>query len=269
MLATKRYEYLPIDKIQYHPTVINHRQLSQAKVQHYATDILRSGLLEPLVVWEKSAGEFYLIGGFHRLAAIKQIRRDHPGYFDRVDVRVVAGDVDEMRALNLKLNADRLDARLTDYFDTIVYLNNANWSKERIADFLDRSVTWVEEIIRFVPVLDSRLRKLLEEDKLSWSKAKDICRAVQTAPAGKEKAVLEAEVAKLTGEAPKPEKKVKPLPFRVARKRLNAQLERDGRTQYTFTAADILALVLVLEGKTYETEHVSRVRKLMPTLFED
>ena len=41
--------------------------------------------------------------------------------------------------LNLKLNADRLDARITEYFDTVVFLGNAGWTEERIADFLDRS----------------------------------------------------------------------------------------------------------------------------------
>ena len=41
-------------------------------------------------------------------------------------------------ALNLKLNADRLDIRVTDYFETVIYLNNVNWSAERIAEFLEK-----------------------------------------------------------------------------------------------------------------------------------
>ncbi len=123
---------------------------------------MKNGLLEPLIVWERTNGEYYMVGGFHRLAAIKAIREKHAGYFDRMDVRLVSGEIDEMRALNLKLNADRLDAKITDYFEPVLYLNNANWNKERIANFLDKSVTWIEEIIRFVPGMDSRLRKLLE-----------------------------------------------------------------------------------------------------------
>ena len=48
-------------------------------------------LLEPIVVWERNPGEFFLVGGFHRHAAIRRIRSRNPGYFDRVDVRVIQG----------------------------------------------------------------------------------------------------------------------------------------------------------------------------------
>ena len=70
-----------------------------------------------------------------------------------------------MRALNLKLNADRLDAKPSDYFDAVIYLNNANWEKSKIAAFLDKSVSWIEDIVRYVPGMDPRLRKLLDEGK--------------------------------------------------------------------------------------------------------
>ena len=140
MLATKRYEYLPINLIQYHHTLTNHRDLDRAKVSHLARDIVANGLFEPLVVWERQSKEYYLVGGFHRMEAIQIIRRTNPGYFDQVDVRVVAGDPDEIKALNLKLNSDRVDTRITDYFQTVIYLNNANWSKERIAELDRKSV---------------------------------------------------------------------------------------------------------------------------------
>ena len=56
MLTTKRYEYLQIEKIAIHPVIGNHRQLSPAKVSHLEKDILTNGLLEPLVVWERTSG---------------------------------------------------------------------------------------------------------------------------------------------------------------------------------------------------------------------
>ena len=127
--------------------------MNPSKVSHLEKDILTNGLLEPLVVWERNPGEFYLVGGFHRMEAIKSIRTRNPGYFDRVDVRVVSGDPDEIRALNLKLNADRLDTNITDYFDTVIYLNNANWPRERIAEFLDKSTAWIDDIVRFAPMI--------------------------------------------------------------------------------------------------------------------
>ncbi|MFN6192934.1 MAG: ParB N-terminal domain-containing protein, partial [Planctomycetota bacterium] len=91
MVTTKRYDYVPIDQVRVHPLVGNHRALDDRKVAHYHDDILKNGLLEPLVVWERASREYFLVGGFHRLAAIQRIRAARPGWFDRVDVRVVAG----------------------------------------------------------------------------------------------------------------------------------------------------------------------------------
>lgn len=270
MLTTKRYEYLEFDKIQVHPTVGNHRQIDMPKVKHYQRDILENGLLEPLVVWEKSHGEFYLVGGFHRTEAIKGIRREHPGYFDRVDVRVVGGNPDEIRALNLKLNSDRVDTKITDYFETIIYLNNVNWEKERIATFLDKSVSWVDDILRYVPIMDRQVHKLLEGGKISWTKAKDICRAVQQAPAGKEKEVLDRMLEKLISAAPISKKATrprKPLNFRTAKKRLGDSLKKTPERSYTLSGEDVLSLVRVLEGKQFEDTDLDRVKTRFPELL--
>lgn len=267
MLATKRYEYLPIEKIDIHPLVGNHRKLSEAKVAHYEVDILKNGLLEPLVVWEKNQGEYYLVGGFHRLAALKGIRNKNPGYFDHVDVRVVAGDPDEMRALNLKLNADRLDTRITDYFDTVMHLNNVNWSKERIAEFLDKSISWVEDLLRYVPIMEPAVRNMLEDGSISWNRAKEICRAVRDARAGQEKVVLQRELERLSRDRGQNRPK-KPITFHAAKKRLSSHLERQPETTYVVRGDDLFCLILVLEGKAHHDDHVNRVREIFPGLLD-
>ncbi|MFQ5561369.1 MAG: ParB/RepB/Spo0J family partition protein [Nitrospinota bacterium] len=267
---TKKYEYLQIQKIDIHPDIDNHRELDQRKVSHYQTDILKNGLLEPLVVWEKKQGEYFLVGGFHRLAAIQAIRNSNPGYFDRVDVRVVSGEPDEIRALNLKLNADRVDTKITDFFGTVVYLNNANWSKEKIAEFLDKSLSWVDEIIRYAPGMDPRVRKMLENGKITWQKGKAICRAVMNAPAGKEKTELEKQIKDLgkagtngsNGKA-----KRRPLTFNNAKKRLSFSLEKDPTATYAVTPQGLLSLILLLEGKEYEEHHIECVRDFLPVLM--
>lgn len=261
MLTTKRFDYVPFEKVHLHPSVANHRPLNEAKVAHYAEDILRNGLLEPIVVWERNPNEFYLVGGFHRHNAIRRIRTEKPGYFDRIDVRVVHGDLDEIQALNLKLNADRLDARITDYFDAIIFMANANWDKARIARFLDKNVGWIEDILRYAPGMDSRVRRLLENGEISWAKAKAICKTVLTAPPGQERAALEAALAALhpstTPQAPKV------LTFRSAAKRLK------GRTDaFRVTGDDVLALLEVLRGKSPAPESLERVRAAFPGLLD-
>jgi ParB family chromosome partitioning protein len=268
MLTTKRYDYMSFDAIKVHPDVGNHRPLDQRKVIHYSQDILQNGLLEPLVVWEKKAGEAFLVGGFHRMAAIRKIRESNPGYFDRIDVRVVAGEVDEIRALNLKLNADRVDTKISDYFDVVIYLNNANWSKERIGEFLDRSPSLIADIIRYVPILDGRIRRMLEDGKISWNKAKSVARAVQDAPAGREREVLEQQLAALNGNGASNGARKRPVTFRSAKKRLSQHAEKNPEATYQLNTSDLLSLLLVLEGKQYQPNHLERVRSLFPQLLD-
>ncbi len=269
MLTTKRYEYTEIEKIQLHPDITNHRALNLQKVSHYEEDILKNGLLEPLVVWEKKPHEFYLIGGFHRIAAINEIRKKNPGFFDRVDVRVVSGEFDEIKALNLKLNADRVDTKITDFFDIVIYLNNANWSKERIAGFIDRSVSWIEEIIRYVPVMDHRLRKRLEEGKVSWARAKLICRAVLEAPAGQEKEVFEKQLKPLLEGGAKTQLAKKPLTFRSAKKNIAQKMKVQKVQKYKIDNETLLSLVLVLEGKKFNEDHLENVKTAFPGLIDE
>ena len=261
MLTTKRFDYVPFEKVHLHPSVANHRPLNEAKVAHYAEDILRNGLLEPIVVWERNPGEFYLVGGFHRHNAIRRIRAQNPGYFDRVDVRVVHGELDEIQALNLKLNADRLDARITDYFDAVIFMANANWDKNRIARFLDKNVAWIEDILRYAPGMDSRVRRLLENGDISWAKAKAICKATLTAPAGQERATLDAALEALR--SPGTPKAPRALTFRTAAKRLKGRKEA-----FRVTGDDLLALLHVLRGSSASAETLERVRAAFPGLLD-
>ncbi len=268
MITTKRYDYIPFPSIQEHPAIANHRSLNADKVKHYAGDILKNGLLEPLIVWERNGGEYFLVGGFHRVAAIRSIREKNPGYFDRIDVRVVSGEPDEMRALNLKLNADRLDAKLVDYFDSVIYLNNANWSKEQIAEFIDKSVTLIDEILRYVPSMDKRLRRMLEDNKISWNRCKGICRAAMDAAPGQEKAVVDAALAALKKDGA-PQAQPRPLTMQKAVKRLTSCAEKQPKTRYSVTHADLLALLSVLKGKQFSDDQLERVRGAFPGLLEE
>jgi ParB-like chromosome segregation protein Spo0J len=262
MLATKRYEYLAIEQIEFHHTLTNHRDLDQAKVTHLEKDILSNGLFEPLVVWERNNKEYYLVGGFHRMSAIQGIRRANPGYFDRVDVRIVTGDPDEIKALNLKLNSDRVDTRITDYFQTVIYLNNANWSKERIAEFFDKSISWIDDIIRYAPLTTDAMREKLANGELSWARAREILRKALQAPPGNEKQIIEQELTSPTQATPKP------LPFQSTLKRLSASIQSAPEQPLQVTTGDLYALLITLRGKNVAQADLDRARKVFPMLWE-
>ena len=173
---------------------------------------------------------------------------------------MVHGELDEIQALNLKLNADRLDARVTDYFDAVVFMANANWDVQRIARFLDKNAAWIEDILRYAPGMDSRVRRMLEAGEISWAKAKAVCKAVLAAPAGQERAALEAALARLRQPAAKTPR---PLTYRAAAKRLKERTE-----PFRVTGADLVALLQVLRGKTAAPETVERVRAAFPGLLD-
>ncbi len=263
MLTTKRYEYLSFDKINVHPTIGNHRQLSVPKVSHLEKDILRNGLLEPLVVWERSSGEFYLVGGFHRLEAIKGIRRNNPGYFDRVDVRVVAGEPDEIKALNLKLNADRLDTKITDYFETVIYLNNVNWPTERIAEFLDKSTSWIEEILKYAPMVNQQIHEKIEHGELSWNRAKEIIQKTIKAPAGSERDVFNEEISKGQSKA------TKLITFKSVFGHFTKLKAQQPNKMYSVRIDDLYSFVKLLKGKDYDEDDIDRLKSLFPELLKD
>lgn len=263
MLATKRYEYLSIEKIEFHHTLTNHRDLDQGKVAHLERDIVSNGLFEPLVVWERNNSEYYLVGGFHRMEAIQGIRRENPGYFDQVDVRVVTGDPDEIKALNLKLNSDRVDTKITDYFQTVIYLNNVNWPKHRIADFFDKSVSWIDDIVRYAPLTTELMRDKLAAGEISWSRAKIILRKSLKAPAGNEKQIIESELTQPARPA------AKPLPLQKTIKQLSKSLETKPKSSLTVSTQDLYALLVTLRGKDVEQQDIDRVRNAFPMLWDD
>jgi ParB-like chromosome segregation protein Spo0J len=261
MLTTKRYEYLSFDKIGLHPSIPNHRGLTASKVAHLEKDILTNGLLEPLVVWERNPGEYYLVGGFHRIEAVKNIRKSHPGYFDRIDVRVVSGEPNEIKALNLKLNADRLDTKLTDYFETVLYLNNANWSAARIGDFLDKSSSWIEDIVKFAPMVTQEMRAKLDAGELSWNRAREIIGRTLSAPAGEEQKVLNEELAKPQAHV------VKPLTFKSVIGHFSKVVQEAPEKSITISLQDLYSFILLLKGKDYNDKDVKRVKSIFPELL--
>ncbi|MCH9698891.1 MAG: ParB N-terminal domain-containing protein [Gammaproteobacteria bacterium] len=262
MLTTKRYEYLPFDHIQIHDTLTNHRSLDRAKITHLEKDIVANGLLEPLVLWERDINDYYLVGGFHRMEALKAIRIANPGYFDRVDVRIVSGDPDEIKALNLKLNSDRVDTRITDFFQTVIYLNNANWSKQRIAEFFDKSVSWIEDIIRYAPLTTAEIQDKLASGELSWARAKTILQRSLQAEPGKEKQIIEQEMSKPV------KRKAKPLPLQTTINRLSKKLDKNSKSRIEITHQDLYELLLTLQGKSVEQAQIDKVRKAFPMLWD-
>ena len=119
--------------------------------------------------------------------------------------------------------------------------------------------------VRFMPSMDPRLRALLDEDKVSWSKARSICRQAMAAEPGRERAVIDLALKELQdGPVVLPRRVLSP---KSATKRLTKHIEQHPQATYTVTAQDLLALVSLLTGpRDAQQEHLERVRQRFPAL---
>ena len=265
MIKTKRYDYIPIERLRIHPEMRNHRTVDPRKVAHYFDDILKHGLLEPLVVCEEE-GEFFLLGGFHRLTAIRRIRARNPGYYDRIDVRVVEGDVAELRALNLKLNSDRVRLRESDFFETVMFLHQSEWTPSKIADFLDRSEDWITELIQYVPNMPEPIRNRLESNQLTWAKAKSICSTLESLPREERESELTRQLYGRR-ERDKRERPKRPFTVRQIKARIETIIKEQPGKSFSFSSETLLALVRVIDGKSFSPADVKHLEESLPEVF--
>ena len=141
-----------------------------------------------------------------------------------------------------------------------------NWPVAKVAEFLDKSVSWVEEIIRYAPVMPAEVRGLLETGRLTWSRAKSICRAIKKAEPGQEKAELKLQLAALNKSA-KSDRPKRPVTMRQAKERFASLATEKPKATYTLSSEDLLSLVMVLEGKEFSASHTERVEKKLPGLL--
>ena len=142
-----------------------------------------------------------------------------------------------------------------------------NWTSERIGEFLDKSVGWVEDILRYVPVMPVRVYELLERGDTSWNRAKAACKKLIKSPAGQEDSAAAQAIEELSKPAEK--KPAKPLNFRSAKSRLGKAISKKPNTKYTLDGNDLMSLLLVLEGKQFADEDLERIKAKVPGLLGD
>ena len=124
-----------------------------------------------------------------------------------------------------------------------------------------------EEIVRFVPGMDPRIRKLLEEGRVTWARAKVVCRRILEAKPGSEKQVADEAVRELEAGPVKVAPR-KALSVKSATKRLAKVVEKDGKATFTIDMRDLYSLFLVLDGKGHHDGHLDRVRSRFPGLID-
>ena len=110
---------------------------------------------------------------------------------------------------------------------------------------------------------------MLHEGKISWAKAKAVCKRVLEAKPGQEKATADAALRELESSEGKPAPR-RVLSPKIATKRLERHIKQNPASSFTISAHDLFALLSLLSGQSNgDTEaHLDRVRTKFPGLVD-
>ena len=160
---------LPYDDIEIHPDLVNCREPGTP------TDDLEEGISElgletPLTVWKQQddAGEdrYYLLSGWRRHEALRNLRAGTPGSFETVPVSIFEGSLQEALLHNISENAQRLDPNAVEYGEAILRLienSGGALTQARVAEQLGKSTAWVSVVVKFAKGPEEGVTKQLRE----------------------------------------------------------------------------------------------------------
>ena len=146
-------------------------------IDELAASIRDHGLLQPLVVRRKQGGEYTLIAGHRRLAALKKLEAEvGGGAWLQVPVVIREDNPDEAYLLTLVENLQRTDLSAAEESEALGRLvRERSWSTRQVARAINRSQTQVSRRLRVYE--DRALRRLVLERKLPISVAEELLAA--------------------------------------------------------------------------------------------
>ncbi len=204
-----RITLLPIDRI--HPSPAHaRRQADEAAIAALAASIRRCGLLSPLLVRRRCAGEYELIAGFRRLLALKQL-----GCREADAVILAAYDSDAL-LISLIENVQRENLHYLEEARACRNILHAEGLRqEELAAVLGRSPSALANRLRLLK-LDGTVQAALTESALTERHARALLQLADAdaqlqlvhAAAARKWSVrrLEAEIQKHLQAAPAPRK---------------------------------------------------------------
>lgn len=156
-----------------------------------AASILNHGLQNPLVVIHKHYGgngytipetsekvfdRWFLVSGERRYRAIESLRKRNRGDFENIPVRYFAGSTEEALEAQLAENLDRKNLTYIEEGTGILELVKRGYDERKIAKRLNRSTTWVAELLQVRQHACPAVQAALEEGKIGFTVALDLSR---------------------------------------------------------------------------------------------
>ena len=151
-------QLIPIADITLNPHQTR-RIFDEKKIRTLAQDIEKSGLIQPIVVLQKS-GSFQLVAGERRLRACKLLMKTH------VQAVVKHNLSESQQAIMMAMeNLQREDLSPIEKAETFQLLQKYNqWDQQQLAEYMGVSVQYIKNYLRLLTLSDAAKEALLQRD---------------------------------------------------------------------------------------------------------
>ena len=185
---------IPFGEIEFHPEIKNPRE-ELKDIPDLILSIKAVGLQTPITVLSRD-DKYYLIVGFRRYEAIKQIREEDTAAFRRIEVRRFKGSLAEAQVLNLTENIQRSELTISEIANGVETLLNHGYKQKEIAARIGKSQTWVSNAMQFRRRAVPALKEAVSKGKISYG----FGRTIASLPDKQQRERIEEVIETLSGE---------------------------------------------------------------------
>ena len=202
------------DDILFHPKIINPREQLQ-DIDELKASIRAVGLLEPPTVLVREIEDpkpdgpkeqYFLIIGFRRHEAIRQLREEEPNAFRTIDVSTFRGTIAEAQVRNLTENIQRSGLSPIETARAVDILRNLGYRQKDIAAKIGKSQTWVSNAVHFLQQAVPRLKNAVEDGHISFGFGRAIATLPDVQQDQQVKELVEMSEQKESGNGDQPKK---------------------------------------------------------------
>ena len=174
-------EAIALDKLDLHPMNVragSPETYEPDNIAHLKASIAALGLIEPLVVQQKTKTRFGVLAGGRRLAALKALAEDKDGKSfavtakSKIDCRIVPKDCDSATAISLAENITQAEMSPIDQYEAFANMMQVDGqSPETIALTFGTTVAAVKERLRY-GLVHPEIRKAARQKLLTLDAVK-------------------------------------------------------------------------------------------------
>lgn len=163
---------MPCDKLSDNPLRLSY--YNQAHLSGLTSSIGRTGLLEPVLVWEREQGQYVILSGHYRVRAVRRLKKD------RIDCRILKCD---RQTTHVVYCASNLLTRGLSAIEESHILSELvakeGLTMEEAGQLFGHGKSWVFRRIKLLHVLDPKLKARLGQGILNPRVAQELTRLPQ------------------------------------------------------------------------------------------